>query len=869
MAVVTVAIPVLNGARYLDEVLAAVRNQRVGRELELLVVDSGSTDGSLEIARQHGARIHQISRSEFSHGGTRNLMMEIAQGEHVAFLTQDATPANEDWLAALLQAFELTDDVAAVFGPHDARPSASHMIRAEMERHFENWGHGREIDVQRLNGSPAGLAAYRAEPWRLTFLSSVNCCLARWAWERVPFRDVPYAEDQLLGRELIEAGYAKVFQPQARVLHSHDFGPVRFFRRYFDEFRGLREVLGYREPAGPRTFARAWRGLTAGDRRWLEANRVRGLRLTRQLLRSRLHHGARLVGAILGSRADRLPSWLRRRLSLEGRATFAPVEVPPSPLRIEPEAVAVDSDWGWEFVRHRSGHPVQTDAHAARSVGPLTLAWVIPPWSIGSGGHAAIFQLIKGLEERGHRCAVFVFDPFAYDARPASDLRDEIREHFVPLDAQVLRGIEDFDSADIAVATSWWTAYAVRDLPRCNEKVYLVQDHESEFYPTSVESLWAERTYEMGYRCLAYTPWIAGVLRRQYGLEVAQFDMGTDLETYTFGGADERDPGLIAVYARRETSRRAVELVIAGLATLFERRLNQRIVLFGSNFPPTVPFPCENLGVVTPAELAALYRRASVGLVFSLTNLSLVDQEMMASGLPVVELDVDNVSASLGPSGDLAALAKPTPDGVADAIERLLEKPEQAAEMAARAREFVEGHTWRHAAEQVETALLEFLATPRLEPQSFRTEGQGWHPGARALRAGSLRAERGRVTELLYGRLTADDVDAVEARVKRDPTRVVVHEPGSLQPRETTIASIWRRGGDDLDRKRLILALGVHYDLAGVLERTGLSTRLPPGRCAPARPRPCGRRRIDLPRGSRGRRACERRLRARSRHTDS
>ncbi len=101
----SVAIPVYNGARYLDEVLRAVRSQEVDREVEIVVIDSGSTDGSLEIAERHGARIHSIPKSEFSHGGTRNLAMQMAAGEHVAFITQDATPAHDGWLAALLEPF--------------------------------------------------------------------------------------------------------------------------------------------------------------------------------------------------------------------------------------------------------------------------------------------------------------------------------------------------------------------------------------------------------------------------------------------------------------------------------------------------------------------------------------------------------------------------------------------------------------------------------------------------------------------------------------------------------------------------------------------------------------------------------------------
>ena len=105
-SVVTVAIPVLNGARYLAEVLAAVRAQKVERVIEILVVDSGSTDGSLEIARLSGARVVEIPKEEFSHGGTRNRMMKLARGDHIAFLTQDATPADDRWLASLLEGFE-------------------------------------------------------------------------------------------------------------------------------------------------------------------------------------------------------------------------------------------------------------------------------------------------------------------------------------------------------------------------------------------------------------------------------------------------------------------------------------------------------------------------------------------------------------------------------------------------------------------------------------------------------------------------------------------------------------------------------------------------------------------------------------------
>ena len=376
------------------------------------------------------------------------------------------------------------------------------------------------------------------------------------------------------------------------------------------------------------------------------------------------------------------PRPLRRRLSLEGRETFTPHEVPGSLLERGEENV--DRDWPWEFVRRAyPRRPLAVEPHGGDARGPFTIAWVVPPWNVGSGGHTTIFRLVSEMERRGHRCSIHLFDPDRRERRsPAVSCASEIRRSFVEVDAPVFRDLERFSGADIAIATEWRTAFPVRDLPGCREKVYLVQDDEPQFYATSSMSIWAEESYRMGYRCIAYTPWMANILRDQWGLEAHYFECGTDTDVYEFGGEEEREPGLVAVYARRETERRAVELALAGLATAFERRPRLRVVAFGSNFPVAAPFPLEDRGVRPPSELAELYRRASVGVVFSLTTHSLVAHEMMASGLPVVELEGDNVSSALGASGELVELAEHTPDSIADAVERLLDDRERAAAMA-------------------------------------------------------------------------------------------------------------------------------------------------------------------------------------------
>ena len=238
-ASVSVVIPVLNGERYLEELLEALRREQVD---ETLVIDSGSRDRSREIARAAGATVQEIPPAEFAHGRTRNLGAERTNGELICFLTQDATPCR-GWLDAYIASFELDDRVGAAYGPHLPRADTSPMIARELMEFFAGFSASGGPVVQRL-GDPS-------------FLSNVNACYARACWSEIRFREVDYAEDQAFGADMLDAGWAKVYHPAAAVLHAHDYGAVEFMRRYFDEYRGLRESTGHVEPFGLRSSVSA------------------------------------------------------------------------------------------------------------------------------------------------------------------------------------------------------------------------------------------------------------------------------------------------------------------------------------------------------------------------------------------------------------------------------------------------------------------------------------------------------------------------------------------------------------------------------------------------------------------------------------
>jgi glycosyltransferase involved in cell wall biosynthesis len=311
---VSVAIPVLNGGASFREVLPAVGRQRIDADVELVVADSGSTDGTREFAIEQGAKVVDVAPGTFSHGGTRNLLMQESSGDHVAFLTDDALPASERWLERLVGAFAIGGDIALAYGPYVPRPGAPAMVARELTEFFASLSPDGRVRIDR------GLRPEDRRPGPVTFHTDANGCVARWAWERVPFRPLGSAEDQALAVDMLEAGYAKAYVPDAAVVHSHEYSWGGWFGRFFDEFRALREVYGHVEQVGPRYTLGTIRRNVRRDRAFAAA-RGEG----EVALRSATFHALRAAGAALGTRADRLPPRVRLWCSADGRADFRPL----------------------------------------------------------------------------------------------------------------------------------------------------------------------------------------------------------------------------------------------------------------------------------------------------------------------------------------------------------------------------------------------------------------------------------------------------------------------------------------------------------------------------------------------------------------
>jgi glycosyltransferase involved in cell wall biosynthesis len=557
--------------------------------------------------------------------------------------------------------------------------------------------------------SPSGMPVVQAGD-APAFLSNVNACYSRACWEELRFRDVGYAEDQAFGRDLLAAGWCKVYHPRASVVHAHDYGVGEFMRRYFDEYRGLREAIGHVEPFEVRGTVRYVLDAVGADRRWMREHGISGLERVRWTARAAVHHGGRKLFSALGSRADALPSAVQRSLSLEDRAT----DLRTSKLAPLGTGAHVDSKLerdAYDIVGEvwREGPtPLLEPRLGMADRDRLRIAMIIPPFGRGSGGHNTLVQILSRLERRGHVCTVWVHDYYGQlrDVWPGV-LRRNIVESFAPIKGPVYKGFHDWRGADVVIATGWQTVHPALRLSACHARVYLVNDHEPEFYAASTERVLAADTYCHGLHCIAASPWLRDLLVERYRTTADAFQLGVDHANYTPRPV-ERQRDMVVCYARHETPRRAVPIGLMALSELYRRRPGTKFALFGTREAVDTAFPYEHLGVLGKEQLSWLYSEATVGLCLSLTNFSLMPKEMLACGLPCVELAGISAESIFGEDGPLT-LARLEPVAIADALARLLDDRELWERRSADGLAYVASHTWDRATDEVEAGLRHAL----------------------------------------------------------------------------------------------------------------------------------------------------------------
>ncbi len=240
-----------NAEGNIHRTLSLILNQKISRNYEVIAIDSGSADRTVEIIKVFkSVRLIQRSPETFSHGGTRNFGGEMARASiYLVFFNGDAIPKDRNWLAPLIVDLESNKAAAGVFSRHIAKEGCHLYMALELS--------GGMLPVKSIASLKFLLPQERqAQMRRLMRFSTVSCAVRKSLWNRNRFReDINMAEDQGWSKSMLELGCSIIYEPASVIYHSHNYGVTEFFRYNYNSEKSFNEILG-RKKSVPYLFLR-------------------------------------------------------------------------------------------------------------------------------------------------------------------------------------------------------------------------------------------------------------------------------------------------------------------------------------------------------------------------------------------------------------------------------------------------------------------------------------------------------------------------------------------------------------------------------------------------------------------------------------
>jgi len=221
MPLLSIIIRCCNEEGHIGRLLEGIKQQTL-QDVEVIVVDSGSTDATLAIAARYPVKIISIKKYDFSFGYSLNVGCGAAQGKFLVIVSAHVYPVHQDWLENLISPFE-NDRVALVYGKqrgNEASNFSEHRIFARWFPDHSDWNQGHP------------------------FCNNANAAVRRSLWERFSYDEaLTGLEDIAWAKQVMGGGYHIAYEASAEVIHVHNESPQALFNRYRREAIALKYIF--------------------------------------------------------------------------------------------------------------------------------------------------------------------------------------------------------------------------------------------------------------------------------------------------------------------------------------------------------------------------------------------------------------------------------------------------------------------------------------------------------------------------------------------------------------------------------------------------------------------------------------------------
>ena len=237
---VSIFIPTYNGGPLFARVLDTIFAQDVDFEYEVVCIDSGSKDETLDILGRHPVRLIQIPNHEFNHGLTRNRGAREARGRILVLTVQDAVPHGRDWLQTFVSNFD-DPEVAGAYCHQIPHANCGPFLRDRLK----SWVKGQGEPI--VKHCPDGMDFMLQAPldrWKTIAFDNVCSAVRRDLIDELPFVRRQFGEDITWAKSAIMAGYKVVMDPRCAVEHSHNNTILYEFRRAYLDHQNIHNLTG-------------------------------------------------------------------------------------------------------------------------------------------------------------------------------------------------------------------------------------------------------------------------------------------------------------------------------------------------------------------------------------------------------------------------------------------------------------------------------------------------------------------------------------------------------------------------------------------------------------------------------------------------